>query len=430
MFEMFHVLVLLSLLTSNIYNVAAVTLNSTLLTQLGYNNQSYDIGVYGQHITDIDPNAFKGYSSLKYLNLDSNELTNLDLGVFKDSINLQSIDLAANPLTQLTNTKKITFPFLQRFSLYSSSLASLDSNVVNAFPNITSVFIQDNIKLSPLKPHQLSSWKKLKILYITTKNQTSLTKEYFNGINSLETLSFSGSGIKTIEVHTLLALPNVTNVELSYNDITAFEYLQIPSKLNTLVLYENKMNYFKLSRTMGSIRNLNMAYNRFRSFKSMDFSFLANLTFLDLSENPHAYPNEIPSHLKHLVYLNSVGLRNLSIRNIDSNYFKKNTNLRNIDLSKNKITTIAYDAFSHLKGLNVLALHINQISVLDNRTFVGLNSLSYLYLDFNNLSQLDSSMFAGLSNLQQISLYGNPNLPKSNLQSLCPAIAKNCKVIF
>ena len=71
---MFHLLVLISLLTSNAYDVVAVTLDAALLTQLGYNNQSPNVRITFENITDLDPNAFKGYTNLKNLNLTFNAL--------------------------------------------------------------------------------------------------------------------------------------------------------------------------------------------------------------------------------------------------------------------------------------------------------------------------------------------------------------------
>ena len=404
--EMLNFLVLISLL-ANTYNVAAVTLNSTLLNQLGFNNQSSIITIVGQQITDIDPNAFKGNTNLIELVLEGNALTKLDLVVFKDSINLEILDMGINPLTQLTNTNKIKFPSLQILGLFSSLLANLDSNVINAFPNIMAFNIQNDNQLSPLKTNQLSAWKKLKYLYITTKNQISLSKGIFNGMNSLEYLSIRGSNIKTIEVHTLLALPNVNIVDFTNNALTSFEYLQIPNKLTQLFLSGNKMNYFRLSKTMGYLRYLYLDNNLFRSFKSMDFKFLANITVLSLSNNPLAYPNELPSQFEYLVNLQQVYLTNLSLSSIDSNLFKKNTNLNSIDLSNNKITVISYDALSHLKGLTSLDVYNNQISILDNRTFIGLNNFSSLNFQNNRLNKIEPRTFYNMTHLYSLIFSNN-----------------------
>ena len=324
---MFHLLVLLSLLANNAYKVAAVTLDASLLTQRGFNNESLNINIGVYYITDIDPNAFKGYTKLINFNIEGNELSMLDLGLFKDSVNLTHIDLMDNPLTELTNTQSIVFTYMNWLALHECLLANLDSNLINSLPNLETFVFRSSNPLTSIKPNQLSPWKKLQVLAVLAKNQTSLTKEHFTGLNSLTNLIFTDSHIKTVEVHTLLALPNVTSVDLSNNDITAFEYLQIPTKLRTLNLEGNRMNYFMLSLTMGYLKYLNINKNLFRSFKSMNFTFLANLTFLDLSDNPHAYPYEIGGHMKPLVNLNEVWLNNLSISSIDSNFFKYNTNL-------------------------------------------------------------------------------------------------------
>lgn len=396
--EMFNLLVSISLLTSYAYCVTGFTLDASYLAQFGYNNQSLQVYFFGPNITDIDPNAFNGFTKLTQLTIASTKLSKIDLEVFKDAVNLQVLDLTENSLlTQVNNSKRIIFPFMESFTISYSGLTVLESSVINAFPNLTTFNCLYAKQLSALKPNQLSPWKKLKGLYITTKNQISLTKEHFNGLNSVESLIFVESNIKTIEVHTLLALPNVTLVDFLDNELTSFEYLQIPEKLTYLSLRGNKINYFKLSRTMGFVRKLYLDFNRFRSFKSMDFSFLTNLTDLFLNHNPHAYPSEIPSHLKYLVNLNHVELMNLSISSIDSNYFKQNTKLEGIYLGYNNISVVPFNTFSYLKNLSTINLISNQISVIDNKTFIGLSKLSSIILQSNKLTQIAPRTFYNLN---------------------------------
>lgn len=176
---MFHLVVFLSLLASIDYGVTAVTLDASLLTQRGYNNESLGIYIFGagnnniNDIDNIDPNAFKGYTKLLGLNLRLNALSKIDFEVFKDLVSFRGLDLSFNPLTQLTNSKKIVFPFFESLSLNGCPLTSLDSNVINSLPNLTTFDFQNGYQLNSLKPNQLSQWKKLQNLYITTKNQTS-----------------------------------------------------------------------------------------------------------------------------------------------------------------------------------------------------------------------------------------------------------------
>ena len=402
---MFHFLVVLSLIASNAYDVTSVTLDASMLTLFGYNKESSYVFFYNSNVTDIDPNAFKGYSKVTTLGLPNNALAKIDLEWFKDMVNLTYLYISDNPLlTQVVNPKKIVFPLMQVLEIARCPLTSFDSNVINALPNLVSF---TGNQPSPIKPNQLSPWKKLQTLIVSTGNQTSLTKEHFNGLNLLGGLSFKDSNIKTIEVHTLLALPNVSSIDFSNNVLTSFEYLQIPPKVTTLNLGGNKMNYFMLSRTMGVIKFLYLNNNMFRSFKSMDLTFLANLTFLTLSNNPHAYPNEIAGHMKPLVNLYAVEISNLSINSIDSNFFKLNTNLHTIYLSNNKISVLPFNTFSHLKELNFLYLSFNEISDLDNRTFVGLDNLYELNLGYNKLTKISPRTFYNLSSLSILDLSNN-----------------------
>lgn len=234
---MYQLLVLLSLLASNAYGVIAVTLDASMLNQLGYNNQSYRIYTMDLNITDIDPEAFKGFPLMIELDFFNSPLTKLDLEVFKYSSNLQLLNFQSCKLTQLTNSKKIKVPSLYKLVFFDTPLVSLDSNVIQGLPNLVRFILYWSFQLSPLKPNQLSAWKKLESMCITTKNQTSLTKDHFNGINSLKRLIFLNSNINTIEVHTLLALPNATEIDFGENELKSFEYLQIPPNLEKLNLY-------------------------------------------------------------------------------------------------------------------------------------------------------------------------------------------------
>jgi hypothetical protein len=190
--EMLHLLVLLiSLLANNAYGVVAISLDETLLTQLGFNNGSLNVVINGYDITEIDVNAFKGYTQMTQLQIEYSGFSTLDLELFKDSVNLQTLTLSYNPsLTHLTNSKKLIFPTMRYLNLYVPLLSSLDPNLIKGLPYLNTFYFQMqpltlSHQLSPLKPNQLSAWKKLENLGILTNNQTSLTKEHFNGLSSL-----------------------------------------------------------------------------------------------------------------------------------------------------------------------------------------------------------------------------------------------------
>lgn len=351
MSKLSYLLVLLSLVTSNIYTVDSYTLTASVLNQLGYNTQSMSIFITDNSIDSIDSNALNGFDKLTSFNINSEGVTSLDLEIFKGAVNINLIWLQLKSLNKLTNSRNVKLPSLR--SLYlSTNLTSLNKALFNAFPSLT---------------------------FFSTG--------YFGYFSTL----------KTIDVHAFESLSNLTSLDLRYNLITAFEYLQIPKNLEAISLSWNSMNYFALSRTMGVLKSLDISNNRFRSFKSMDFTFLANLTYLDLSDNPHAYPNEISGHLKPLVNLNNVNLANLSISSIDSNFFKFNTKIMHVFLSRNKISRVENGSFIGLTDLITIALDSNNLTKIESGAF-QFSSINYAYLHRvdlrnNQISQIDELSF-------------------------------------
>ena len=350
MSKLSYLLVLLSLATSNIYvaDCYLTVLNATILNQMGYNNRSYSIDFTNAYLEYIDPNTFIGYNSLYQLSISSSDLTTLDLEAFKGAVNLGILRLSLYRMNKFTNTKNLKFPYLTE-------------------------------------------------LTITYNNLTSLNKAMFNAFPALKIYNHGGYShcVRTVDVHTFESLPNLTKIDLNYNLITSFEYLQIPKKLKELNLYGNKMNYFALSRTMGVLESLNIASNLFRSFKSMDFTFLANLTELRLGSNPHAYPNEIPGHLKPLVKLRIVDLSFLNISLVDLNFFKNNTKLQEISLIQNKISSLDNQLFTPLNDLRIIRLDGNTLTKISSGTFYNNPNLQNLDLRYNQISQIENSSFYG-----------------------------------
>ena len=407
---MFCLLILISLLAINAYDVTAATLNASLLNQFGYNNQSDKISLIGYFITDIDPNAFKGYTQLRMLSLVGLELSKIDLEIFNDSVNLGYLKLSENPLTQLTNSKKIQFPSLRCLFLDNCALNNLDSNVINALPNliVLSVKTYHSCQLSPLAPNQLSPLKQLQFLFITTRNQRNLTKDHFNGLNSLFLISFERSNIEAIAKDTFSDMPNLTFLDLFNNSLTSLEFIKFPPKIIDLNLGGNRLSHFALSkRTLGAVKKLHLNDNQFIAFRSIDFNQLGNLTFLDLSNNPHACPYELPFQMKPLAKLETVLLVNISLKSIDSFLFKHNYKLTTINVNYNNICDVSYDSFSNLKNLTTLDLSSNQISDLDNRTFLGLDNLVSIYLNDNKLTKISPGTFSNLGKLQNLIMNDN-----------------------
>jgi hypothetical protein len=123
---MFHLLVLLSLIASNAYGVSAVLLTTSLLVELGFNWTSTYIQISGLNITEIDWNAFRGYSKMTDISMRDNQLAKIDIGLFRYGANLKTLDVIGNPLILFSNSRKYSYPALSSIYFSKCPLTSLD----------------------------------------------------------------------------------------------------------------------------------------------------------------------------------------------------------------------------------------------------------------------------------------------------------------
>ncbi|XP_062582659.1 opticin-like [Saccostrea cucullata] len=71
-------------------------------------------------------------------------------------------------------------------------------------------------------------------------------------------------------------------------------------------------------------------------------------------------------------------------------------------LSRNKITTIKESDFNSLTNLKKLDLNHNSITSIDDNAFSNLTKLEKLFLDGNSINTIKNTAFIGLSNLKEL----------------------------
>lgn len=92
---------------------------------------------------------------------------------------------------------------------------------------------------------------------------------------------------------------------------------------------------------------------------------------------------------------------------IQSGVFKDNIRLHFLNISHNSLTTISYGIFRGLIYLNTLDMSYNGITSLESERFYEVRSLSRLIVDHNKIETLNAEDFAGTS-LTTLSIGENP----------------------
>ncbi len=136
--------------------------------------------------------------------------------------------------------------------------------------------------------------------------------------------------------------------------------------------------------------------------------FYSQLRTIDLSKNKLSMITE--RDFFGLTSLNSICLSKNQISTLDEKAFSQNINLIFLFLEENQITTIPEKTFSTLSKLMTLFLNHNQLSEIAESTFAGLTSLISLDLEYNPLSAIHPKAFSPLSKLSELRLSSTRNL--------------------
>lgn len=90
-----------------------------------------------------------------------------------------------------------------------------------------------------------------------------------------------------------------------------------------------------------------------------------------------------------------------------NNSFGYTRKLQILDLSRNKISSVAEDSFVNLVNLTELHLSFNEIKNLSGYTFNALKNLELLTLKGNRIQVLSDDIYANLINMRNISMSNN-----------------------
>lgn len=169
-----------------------------------------------------------------------------------------------------------------------------------------------------------------------------------------------------------------------------------------------------------------------RDLRSIPRSFPRSTTRLDLSNNHINYVNELPDELEELIDLNlsrnqireihfdafdgldsleNLNLAHNELNEIEDDIFQWNpVHLKTLDLSYNKFEFIQHFVFYDLTEIQEINLSYNDLFFVHPHAFDELKRLRTINLSHNKLTEFKSKWFSSIidDNLQEVMLDGNP----------------------
>lgn len=368
-----------------------------------------DMDLSNNSITQVSCSAFPMINSLLRLNLKNNSLDSLSSDSFCNLLTLRYLDLSGNKMVSLDSVA----PSLQRLA----SLQYLDLS---------------NNKIGPVNSsNALGTLATLFDLNLSGNLIDHISPYAFNGLLQLLSLNLSTNSLKTVPTNSLTGLVSLRTLDLSYNSIGRIE---------------NRTNSF--FEDLLSLETLNLRGNRisFLTSKSLPSSqwIPYKLKKVDLSRN------QIESLVTSVGFttIESLYLNNNHIRNLAPGVVGNFTNLRTLDLSNNKLTSVAKYSFTpktndstYLEDLNLSNNLIEEI--LPGEISKLAQSLRVLDLSGNRLlnSWPSHDLAILVSRGARVLLHGNPlpcnckskvsmDIVKSNIPNISPELAKNLTIDF
>ena len=352
----------------------------------------------------------------------------------KISCNLQSVgsicSLNFPPSCNVAlSQRKVTF-----YCVHSNNVQHGQVSLLVYPPVGVSILFLYSRNVSSLEPKSFYDLNVLEKLYLQGNVLTYLKANTFLGLNDLNTLLLYGNRLVHLDVDAFHGLGNLVRLDLDDNSLTilpdglflglgemkvlylmdnelmslnvnVFGGLMVP--LYRMVLYNNRLINLPgyLFDKLGGLYDLYLQLNLLSSLDSNTFHGLSSLAILDLSSN---HLTELPIDVfRGLEHLSKLYLNSNRIMTLKSGVFSELYQLTLLSLYSNKLKVLPHDLLLNLTNLNTLYLYDNKLASLSANLFAGLSKLTILSLQQNNLSTLEATVFEPLVNLVFLPLFDN-----------------------
>lgn len=412
-----------------------------------------EMDLRNNRLTNVNSGAISGLISLKNLLLSNNLLDSMPTV----SVALTDLDLTNNSITQVPCSAFPMLNSLLRINLKNNSLESLSSDSFcnlltlrfldlsgNKFPNLDAVApslqrlsslqyldLSDNRITAINSSNAMGSLPTLFDLNLAHNLVDHISPYAFNGLLQLLSLNLSANSLRTVPPNSLTGLVSLRTLDLSHNSIGRIE---------------NRTNSF--FEDLLSLETLNLRGNRisFLTSKSLPSSqwIPYKLKHIDLSRN------QIESLVTSVGFgtLETIDLNYNHIRNLSPGVIGNFSNIRMLNLSHNKLTSVVKNSLSPLTNeatsLEQLNLSFNLIEEVQTGELSKLaQSLRFLDLSGNRLlySWPSHDLAVLVSKGARVLLHDNPlpcdcktrtslDIVKSNIPNISPELAKNLTLDF
>ena len=433
-------------------------------------------------LVELPPDTFAGLAALETLNLSDNSLTALSAGAFAGlTTTLRALFLNDNKLAALSAGAFAGLTTLRVLFLYGNSLAELPSDAFTGLTTLLNLRLDGN-KLAALPAGIFSGTRALADLRLhgnpgsrgflpianagadqtvdagqiaTLAATVSDTDPWGDNVRyAWAQIDNGGSAVVLMGDDTarpsfvMPAGATALEFELTVTGLGGARYADVDSVTvldsNAVVPVCDRTEQVRdaivaavidasgcadvTEAQLAGITQLFLAYESIGALQVGDFSGLAALETLDLSDNPltelpptifdglralysldlsNNSLTELPPAISGLRALSTLRLHDNRLTALPAGAFSSLTDLGFLSLNNNLLTELQPAIFDGLGALNILRLQGNRLTALPAGVFTGPAALSVLYLNSNSLASLPSGIFDRLAELEVLYLNNN-----------------------
>lgn len=233
---------------------------------------------------------------------------------------------------------------------------------------------------------------------------------WYEGLISLEKLSFRNNFLRTLDPHTFRGSYQLQDIDLSYNQFLKLDnsglFKKNPNlriiKINNNMISELKM---KVISVLPLLEHFEAQNNRLLKITGGIMSKAVNLVYADFSNN----------HLEKIatkafnqnIWLKDLKINNNRLTTINKKLFSQQVNLLTLDMSHNQIKIMNRDSMRQLKMVKTIDMSYNKLTSLTENQFKGLKELVEINMDHNMLDDIPGSVFTNCDNLKFVFMRNN-----------------------
>ncbi|XP_058268796.1 relaxin receptor 2a isoform X2 [Hemibagrus wyckioides] len=208
-------------------------------------------------------------------------------------------------------------------SLKSNDLRELPDDVFSKYTDLQRLFLSQNY-IAALNPDVFRDLHKLQWLVLDHNPLRSISHDIFIGLKSLIFLSMVNTSLVQLsELSLCNYMPLLSWLDFAENHIEVLNCstLMTCSELTVLSLRDNKIRTLPENtfQSLGALAELDLSCNRIADLPNNIFKNLKSLLKLNISHNPLLHIHA--GHFDHLIQLESLGLEDIEIPDIQTKMF-------------------------------------------------------------------------------------------------------------